>query len=161
LSVAFSPNGRFLVSGSWGSIQFLEVSTGQSIATLVGHPSWVVSVSFFPDGKRLMSASDDNTVRIWDIESLLEEVRGDMDDWVSEHSNSGAWILGPKRERLFWAPEWRPFRHPRNTLIIGRQFSELDFSQLVHGDEWEKCREPLSYRETRETDCAEEVEAQR
>jgi WD40 repeat protein len=38
--------------------------------TLKGHYSSVSSVSFSPDGKRIVSGSDDNTLKVWDISSL-------------------------------------------------------------------------------------------
>ena len=88
----------------------------------------------------MMSASQDGTIRLWDIQ-LLEE-RGETDGWQVDSISGidGYWILGGKREYLFWTPI--PFRHPRNTLIIG-ECSKIDFSNFVHGDEWVKCREPL------------------
>ncbi|KIO10747.1 hypothetical protein M404DRAFT_78784, partial [Pisolithus tinctorius Marx 270] len=36
--------------------------------TLPGHTGWVRSVGFSPDGKRIVSGSDDRTVRVWDAE---------------------------------------------------------------------------------------------
>ena len=38
--------------------------------TLKGHGKLVISVSFRPDGKRIVSGSGDNTLKVWDISSL-------------------------------------------------------------------------------------------
>jgi len=43
---------------------------GQETLTLKGHSDDVNSVSFSPDGKRIVSGSQDNTLKIWDISSL-------------------------------------------------------------------------------------------
>ena len=43
---------------------------GQETLTLKGHSGSVLSVSFSPDGKRIVSGSADKTVKIWDISSL-------------------------------------------------------------------------------------------
>jgi len=42
----------------------------QSVLTLQGHAGSVTGVAFSPDGKRIVSGSDDSTLRIWDISSL-------------------------------------------------------------------------------------------
>jgi WD40 repeat protein len=141
LSPAFSADGRFIASGTYrpAACQIWDASTLQTIVELVGHVYDVHSVSFFPDGKQIMSASWDGTIRVWDIE-LLEE-RGKMDGWqVNHRDRDGYWILGPKGKYLFWSQ--LPFRHTRNTLVIGK-CPKIDFSNFVHGNEWVKCREPL------------------
>ena len=42
---------------------------GQETLTLKGHSGTVISVSFSPDGKRIVSGSND-TLKVWDISSL-------------------------------------------------------------------------------------------
>ena len=34
--------------------------------TLTGHSNWVNSVAYSPDGKHIVSGSEDETVKIWD-----------------------------------------------------------------------------------------------
>ena len=66
-SVAFSPDGQRVVSGSYDkTVRLWDSVTGAALQTLEGHSDWVNSVAFSPDGQRVVSGSDDETVRLWD-----------------------------------------------------------------------------------------------
>ena len=153
ISSAFSADGRFLASGSHTGCQIWDIKSHDTIE-LTGHIDDVTSVAFFPDGK-MMSASKDGSIRVWDVEFL--KVRKEMDRWrTGDHGLSllkggtnkhGHWILGPEKEHMFWTS--LPFRHARNTLVIG-ECMKIDSTNFIHGDEWWKCREPLNTSPTAE-----------
>jgi hypothetical protein len=54
--VAFSPDGKRIVSGSWDTtLKVWEAHTGQEVLSLKGHTLPVYCVAFSPDGKRIVS----------------------------------------------------------------------------------------------------------
>ena len=65
-SVAYSPDGKKIVSGSNdGTIKIWDANTGQCLKTLKGHSGDVWSVAFSPDGTKIISGSWDDTIKIW------------------------------------------------------------------------------------------------
>jgi WD40 repeat protein len=66
--VAFSPDGRRIVSGSNdNTLRLWDASSGRPIGSpLLGHTETVRSVAFSPDGRRIVSGSWDSTLRLWD-----------------------------------------------------------------------------------------------
>ena len=68
LSIAFSPDGKKIVSGSYDqTIRVWDAETGKEIIPpLEGHSGYVNSVAFSPEGKKIVSGSYDKTIRVWD-----------------------------------------------------------------------------------------------
>ncbi len=67
-SVAFAPDGRTALSGSFdGALKLWDVATGKEIRTFKGHSKIVYSVAFAPDGRTALSGSGDRTLKLWDV----------------------------------------------------------------------------------------------
>jgi WD40 repeat protein/tRNA A-37 threonylcarbamoyl transferase component Bud32 len=74
-SVAFSPDGNRLASGSAdNTVKVWDARTGLETLTLKGHSGQVNCVAFSPDGKRLVSSSDDDTIKVWDAQTGRETI---------------------------------------------------------------------------------------
>ncbi|KAJ7510809.1 WD40 repeat-like protein, partial [Mycena galericulata] len=87
-SVAFSPDGRWIVSGSNDkTVCIWDSETGAALGQpFTGHTNSVLSVAFSSDGKQIVSGSRDRTVRIWDSQTgatLGQPLMGHTDSILS------------------------------------------------------------------------------
>ena len=72
-SVAFSPDGTRIVTGSWDkTARIWDAAAGSEVKTLRGHSEAVNWAAYSPDGKRILTASSDGTARLWDAATGAE-----------------------------------------------------------------------------------------
>jgi WD40 repeat protein len=97
--LAFSPDGRRLLSAirttavssvdvnlDVNAIKLWEPDTGRLIGNLIGHKDEVVALSFSPDGRRIISASIDRIIRIWDADNgstLGTTIVARNEEWIT------------------------------------------------------------------------------
>ena len=113
--VAFSPNGRLLVSSCEDkNVRLWDARTGECVFVLRGHTDGVTMAKFSLSGGRVASASGDGTARIWDVATgkCLYALEGHTADIKSiEFSPNGLQIATTSKDttaRLWDAETGKP-----------------------------------------------------
>jgi hypothetical protein len=105
-AAAFHPDGRRLATaGRDRAVWIWDLATGQEVARLQGHTSYVWSLAFSPDGASLASGSGDFTVRLWDTAPLKTRYQARRE----------AEALRPEAERLV-EQLWRKQHDPAEVV---------------------------------------------
>jgi WD40 repeat protein len=112
--VAFSPDGKRVVSGSYDkTVRLRDATTGKPIGgPLKGHDETVNSVAFSPDGTRIVSSSADRTIRLWNASTgklIGEPFRGHEDTvWSTAFSPDGMRIASGSVDKTvrIWFADW-------------------------------------------------------
>ncbi|KAG2091020.1 uncharacterized protein F5147DRAFT_724096 [Suillus discolor] len=140
------------------------MKTGRGVGpAFQGHTGRVYSIAISPDGKRIVSGSEDKTIRVWDMEFFnqphspavyfspnpsyaLHSASSFLQDSstpLSVVANEDGWVVGPDGRLLLWIPlNLHPVMYaPGNTLVIHDRASQFDLSRLAHGTSWHMCRE--------------------
>lgn len=141
----FSPKGDTFVTGREHDGQVWSLDPPKEQVLLVGHKQRINGVAFSPDGELLSTASDDQTVKIWDAASGQElatlQRQSSTDDWISARgvafSSDGSrlaasydrgfvvlWDVPAKKQasefRVFQDTVWSlAFAHDGKTLALG------------------------------------------
>jgi len=124
-SVAISPDGQTLVSGSGDqTIKIWNLQTGELRQTLSGHTGRVVSVAISPDGSTLVSGSNDATAKIWNLQT------GKLRRTLSEHTGTvNAVAISPSGQTLASGSE------DQTTKLWDLQTGELRRTLLEEGSD--------------------------
>ena len=98
-SLSSSPNGRLLASARWKSINLWDIKEDKLICNFEWHPG-LKSIAFSPSGKLLASASDDKTIKLWNVATCEENAL------LKGHTNWVFSVSFSPDERLLASASW-------------------------------------------------------
>ncbi|KAF9478961.1 WD40 repeat-like protein [Pholiota conissans] len=141
--IRFSPDGKLLATGCKGSTHLYNVLTGEKVCILSDpDPApakgsqtqtkdyYIRSVKFSPDGKLLATGSEDNEIRIWDIDArkIIRTLKGHTEEIYSlDFSRNGRYIVSGSADRTLWIWDLRQ----RSSKMIHLSKDSQDFEQGI------------------------------
>ena len=134
-SVAYSPDGSHVVSGSWDkTIRIWNATTGQLVAgPFQGHTDVVTSVTYSPDGGYILSASNDKSIKVCRLQHLVS-----FGDLCVENG----WIQSSNGACFGWIAPWN--RHafclyPHSLVIASDRSYQVDVDASLFGESLISC----------------------
>ena len=145
-SVAYSPNGRHIISGSGDrTIRIWDAETCDAVGNaLEGHTHSVSSAAYSSDGQHVASGLYDNTIRVLNTflyTRILPSSHNPIYSAFFAKPGMDGWVRDSEGGLLYWVPhDCRTTVHSPALLTIpltsrNRSIS-LDFDDIAFGTSW-------------------------
>jgi len=72
LALAWNPNSQHLAVAGRSVLAMVDARTGSEVLRLGSHGDIIREIAWSPDGRQVATASDDNSVKIWDVATARE-----------------------------------------------------------------------------------------
>lgn len=139
-SVIFSPDGSRVVTAAGSSAQVWNAASGAAVTVPLRHGGMIRSLQFSPDGRKILTASEDGLARLWDPESghpVSEPMKHGSGVTSAEFSPDGMRVVtcSPDRAVRLWevtraplpAPAWLP---ALAEAVAGQRINAHDVSEV-------------------------------
>ena len=153
-SVTFSPDGSRLATAAGSSAQVWDTASGRAVTTPLRHGGLVRAVQFSPDGRKLLSASEDGIARLWDPETghpVSEPMRHGARVTNAEFSPDGSRVVTFSSDKAvrIWevtqaplpVPDWLP---ALAEAVAGQHINEKDVAEVLSVEVLYRLRQTLS-----------------
>ncbi|MEZ5045250.1 MAG: caspase family protein [Saprospiraceae bacterium] len=102
-TICFSPNGEYILTGSYDGTAKLWDRFGRELVTFAGHIAPILALDFSPDGQRVVTGGKDRKAIVWSISGKqLYSLSHSSDVQAVAFSPDGKWILTGARGLRLW-----------------------------------------------------------